>query len=1020
MEQLESRQMLTVYVVDTLADTNTSEPDGVLSLREAIIAANTNDVFGDAPAGDADGDQILFDESIDGGTIDLFFGQMVITDDLTMGSAETTVTVNGRNLSRIFVVQGDETWGFSNMTLKNANAPTVGGGICFEGNGIVNLNLMIFDGNRAEGNGGGGIYNASGTVNITESVFVGNQANGLTGHGGGVLSDAGSVVATMTDFDGNRARIGGGGISVSSGNLELYDCNLVNNVAGGDYPGTGGGIETSGLGEATVQVVGTTLSENQAQRSGGGIWNHWLSTLTIRGGSVISENAAYGPAETDGGGGVFNGGGLFHLQSSWISDNQAAGALGSGGGIFSWGGTVHVNASNINANVANRAGGGIEVLNAIVNLQDSVLGGGLQGDGNVAGPIFMAAPGNGGGLHVSGGSFAEVTVDNTIVRNNQAAAQGGGLWNHQDTLLVVRNQSDISFNWAHGDANHEGGGGIFNNGGDLDIDDSLIKLNRTKGTAGSGGGLFSRNGLVEITNSVVEENVGIYAGGGIAIVDGQLDLDLTLLTGNRAGMEGVAGPGNGGGVYVGGSAEVNINDSTVSENTAALDGGGIWNGESGTVNIVNQSGIEYNEAQGEGTGNGGGGVFNSGGTVFVQNSSINDNLAGLLPVESFGPELEGRGGGILSWGGEVRIEQAVIQSNLAGRYGGGIALSGGGHVVSESLITENAAGPVVVALLHDEALAGFGGGIYIAGPATTVNIGSSTVSDNRAGSQGGGLWSAETTTVIVESSSAVTGNQALGPANSDGGGGAWSGGLLRVLDSLFAMNEAPGLGGTGGGILSVAGTLEMEGSEMYGNSASRGGGGVAVVGGTAGLIDTAIGDIVNGGNSAGKNGIANPGDGGGLFMDSGANVTIEGGQLTGNSAAFSGGGLYKGPNTQLTMSGGTFVGLNDALFGGGLFDGGGIASVTEIEVSENDAVAGAGIFADDDADLTLVTPNIHSNLASGQGGGIFNRGLLEITVGGTITGNTASNGGGIFTAVGGITDEGTVDNTGNTPNNNNP
>ena len=57
---LETRSLLTTFVVDTLADGAGADSDGMLSLREAIVAANTNAAFADAPAGEADGDIIRF------------------------------------------------------------------------------------------------------------------------------------------------------------------------------------------------------------------------------------------------------------------------------------------------------------------------------------------------------------------------------------------------------------------------------------------------------------------------------------------------------------------------------------------------------------------------------------------------------------------------------------------------------------------------------------------------------------------------------------------------------------------------------------------------------------------------------------------------------------------------------------------------------------------------------------------------------------------------------------------------
>ncbi len=59
LQKLEDRRLLTVFVVNTLADDVTAGDD-FLSLREAIIAAETNAPFGDAVAGEADGDRIVF------------------------------------------------------------------------------------------------------------------------------------------------------------------------------------------------------------------------------------------------------------------------------------------------------------------------------------------------------------------------------------------------------------------------------------------------------------------------------------------------------------------------------------------------------------------------------------------------------------------------------------------------------------------------------------------------------------------------------------------------------------------------------------------------------------------------------------------------------------------------------------------------------------------------------------------------------------------------------------------------
>ncbi len=67
-EQLEGRHLLAVITVDSLLDNfDPTAPaiDGVVTLREAILAANMDTVVGDAPAGNG-ADEILFAVGVQG------------------------------------------------------------------------------------------------------------------------------------------------------------------------------------------------------------------------------------------------------------------------------------------------------------------------------------------------------------------------------------------------------------------------------------------------------------------------------------------------------------------------------------------------------------------------------------------------------------------------------------------------------------------------------------------------------------------------------------------------------------------------------------------------------------------------------------------------------------------------------------------------------------------------------------------------------------------------------------------
>src|SRR5262245_57144880 len=80
LELLETRIAPAAFVVTTLTDTVAA--DGFVSLREAILAANTNLAVNEAGAGDADGDRIAFDQSL---VDDLILTSVFsITDDLAI------------------------------------------------------------------------------------------------------------------------------------------------------------------------------------------------------------------------------------------------------------------------------------------------------------------------------------------------------------------------------------------------------------------------------------------------------------------------------------------------------------------------------------------------------------------------------------------------------------------------------------------------------------------------------------------------------------------------------------------------------------------------------------------------------------------------------------------------------------------------------------------------------------------------------------------------------------------------
>ncbi len=222
------------------------------------------------------------------------------------------------------------------------------------------------------------------------------------------------------------------------------------------------------------------------------------------------------------------------------------------------------------------------------------------------------------------------------------------------------------------------------------------------------------------------------------------------ISGNSARIL-VAGGGDGGGIY--NSGTLTLNNSMVSNNIAVSDGGGIYN--FGTLTL-NNSIISDNVLTDDGSASSGGGIYNytpphpdeGTGTLRINNSIISGNKVNAP---------DGTGGGISN-------------DTPYGTVGGPTTL-----ILSNSTISNN--------------IASKGGGIYNIG---TFEVKDSTISGNRATSQGGGI------TFITGSASPFSTGMLLDCTvygNIAGeGGGIWTENLekssLMIGNSIVAGNHA--------------------------------------------------------------------------------------------------------------------------------------------------------------------------------------------------------------------------------------
>jgi predicted outer membrane repeat protein len=250
------------------------------------------------------------------------------------------------------------------------------------------------------------------------------------------------------------------------------------------------------------------ITNNEAAFEGGGLWNQSGTTMNVVS-CILENNEAFGFTANVGGGAIFNNGGTLNIDSSQIMDNVASGDMGSGGGLFSTKGNVTISNTAFRGNIANRAGGGIEIIDGDLDITNSVLT-----ENEVLGTPNISSPGNGGAMHVSGMN-STINISGSIINMNEARRQGGGLWNQRGSTMNI-SDCTIDGNLTDGPLVTQGGGGIYNRGGVLNIETSTISNNVTSGTSAAGGGVHNDSlGVTNIMRSTISGNSAQGVGGGI-------------------------------------------------------------------------------------------------------------------------------------------------------------------------------------------------------------------------------------------------------------------------------------------------------------------------------------------------------------------------------------------------------------------------------------------------------------------------------------------------------------------------
>ena len=309
-----------------LTVTNTLD-SGIGSLRDTIDVAHA-------------GDTIQFDAALNGQTITLTSGELLVNKSLTIngpGADKLTVqrsTADGTPAFRIFHIYGTSSFSFAALTLAgltiaNGNNPEGGGGIFISVWGASTIANCVISGNTAPGSAGGGIFRSFGAgVDITNSTISGNSA----AYGGGIyVSGSTSTILGEGGLNMTNSTISGNVATEGGGLFNGGGATITNSTISGNSGNLGGGIrnQRTGFLDGSVTLTNSTVTGNSALEGGG------LSTLENPSGTrrskntiIASNTAANGPDVK----GVLNSQG-FNLignnSGGTISSPQASDQIGT-------------------------------------------------------------------------------------------------------------------------------------------------------------------------------------------------------------------------------------------------------------------------------------------------------------------------------------------------------------------------------------------------------------------------------------------------------------------------------------------------------------------------------------------------------------------------------------------------------------------------------------------------------------------------------------------------------------------
>ena len=713
---------------------------------------------------------------------------------------------------------------------EDNSAYYMGGAIFyFNYNNKIN-NSEFYRNNVTNGNGGAIAFSqTTRTLTIDNSKFAENEANS----GGAIYN--GAISITNSSFTSNIARTGTAGAINLGGHSGITDCNFTSNTAK-----TNGGALWLG-GSAHTNVINSRFDNNIANTTGGAIWananvgmvysNFTSNKAVANGGAIYTQkvlsidNGVFNENSAKLGGAIYDNGNLILTDSTLTGNNATQGA----GVYIVKAKEATISISEFTDNNCNENSHSIYNDGTLALSRNTISNAIYNNLGTITTQTYTVVLNN----ETKVVSDAPVTIDVVILDDNNNKITGFDAFNM--TVLIdsvgYKANATLSDEYVYEtaftpetlgkylvSANYSGSAGLTKNvlktgeiyyikGTYTDLQAQIDAAGETlvlpydfAYTESIDGDRFPDGVIISKTISIDGNGFTICGNDSYRIFDviaGTLTLNnVTVCHGNAS---------QGAGVYVCSGASLVADGVTFTDNTANTKGGAIYS--EGDVTVKNSE-IDSNDiATRKGPAsadNGGAAIYNSKGTLYVENTNITNNLKNITIRNGNAGDLID---GAIVTSGETIIIDSYIANNT-GSYGGAITSTGyandqpytltvtgttfegnnatfGGAIFVESGVlvvddcdfienagvgvgssgTSNTQGGAIVVFPNDAKAtitnsrfnkngANLGGAVSLAGVDQDSLIDNCTFTDNTASSEGGAvyLWTQGDASVMIEDS----------------------------------------------------------------------------------------------------------------------------------------------------------------------------------------------------------------------------------------------------------------------------